>query len=263
MGVYNCSKTLAESIDSLLAQTEKDWELILCDDGSTDQTSAIAASYCQKWPEKIRFIRNEQNLGLNKTLNYCLRYAQGYYIARQDGDDVSLPTRFEKERRILDDHPEYAIVSSSMELFDKNGVWGRTHIVVHPNKSDFLKGTPFCHAASMVRKEAFDTVHGYSESKRYIRVEDFDLWVKMYAAGFKGMNIDEPLYCMRDDRNAASRRKFQYRINEARVISKAVKYLDLPFIDNVYSLRPIIVGILPNNLYRVLHRTRQRKYICI
>lgn len=257
MGIYNCSATLSESLDSLLSQTESDWNLIMCDDGSTDDTRKIALSYCQKWPEKMRLIFNEKNFGLNKTLNRCLQYADGKYIARQDGDDISLPTRFEKEVNVLEQHPEYAIVSTEMALFDSQGIWGRVKAIPYPEKHDFLLETPFCHAASMVRREAFDAVHGYTESSKFLRVEDYDLWVKMYAAGYRGMNITESLYEMRDDRDAASRRKLKYRVNEARVISKAVKCLNLPATGYVYALKPLLIGLLPNGVYQKMHHKRQ------
>ena len=91
MGAYNCEDTLSEAIDSIIQQTYKDWELIICDDGSKDNTLSIAKEY-EKQYENIHVYKNEKNLGLNKTLNKCLSYAKGEYIARMDGDDISLPT---------------------------------------------------------------------------------------------------------------------------------------------------------------------------
>lgn len=82
MGIYNCASTLAEAIDSILAQTFTDWELILCDDGSKDDTYAVADSYRRRYPHKIILIKNPQNMGLNFTLNHCLEHASGEYIAR-------------------------------------------------------------------------------------------------------------------------------------------------------------------------------------
>ena len=88
MGIYNCAKTLPEAIDSILAQTYSNWELIMCDDGSSDDTYAIAEKYKITYPNKIKLIKNEKNLGLNATLNNCLKYVDGNYIARMDGDDI-------------------------------------------------------------------------------------------------------------------------------------------------------------------------------
>ena len=96
MGIYNCADTLSQAIDSLLSQTYPHWKLIMCDDGSTDNTYNIAKQYTKKYPEKIILIKNKKNMGLNFTLNHCLEYADTKYVARMDGDDVSLPQRFEK-----------------------------------------------------------------------------------------------------------------------------------------------------------------------
>lgn len=97
MGTFNCADTLAEAIDSVLDQTFTDWELILCDDGSSDATFEVAQSYQHDHPEKIVLLQNETNMGLNYTLNRCLSKARGRFIARMDGDDVSCPTRLEQE----------------------------------------------------------------------------------------------------------------------------------------------------------------------
>lgn len=91
MGIYNCAETLPEAIDSVLTQTFSDWQLILCDDGSKDNTYGIAKEYQGRFPEKILLLQNEQNMGLNHTLNRCLQVASGEYVARMDGDDISLP----------------------------------------------------------------------------------------------------------------------------------------------------------------------------
>ena len=106
MGIYNCASTLPDAIDSILSQTYTDWELILCDDGSVDDTYAVAEEYQIKYPEKIRLIKNESNSGLPKTLNNCLAVAEGTYIARMDGDDISMPDRFEKQIRFLEENPD-------------------------------------------------------------------------------------------------------------------------------------------------------------
>lgn len=258
MGIYNCATTLPEAIDSILSQTETDWELILCDDGSADETYRIAQRYQQQYPQKIILLRNAENRGLNHTLNRCLEKARGTYIARMDGDDLSLPTRFEAECSILDSHPELAIVSCPMIYFDEAGDWGRGTMKSFPDKMDFLRGTPFCHAPCMVRAEAFAAVGGYAEDPALLRVEDYDLWTRMYALGYRGMNLDSHLYKMRDDRNAVKRRKFRYRVNEFLARARAVKRLQLPLWGYLTALRPILIGLLPEFVYRALHRMRLR-----
>ena len=171
-----------------------------------------------------------------------------------DGDDLCAEDRFEKEVEALRKNPEIAIVSTDMLFFDENGVWGKTYAELYPIKESFLKGTPFCHAACMVRKEAYEKVKGYSISDRLLRVEDYHLWIKMYAKGFKGMNLQEPLYSMRDDRNAQGRRKFKYRINEAYVKGYAIKELNLKKNNYLTCLIPILKGMVPSFIYRIMHR---------
>lgn len=254
MGIYNCAETLPEAIDSILLQTFSDWKLIMCDDGSVDDTYAVARSFVERYPEKMILIRNKKNKGLNYTLNRCLECADTEYIARMDGDDISLPERLEKEVEFLNNNNKYAIVSSKMILFDENGNWGISRSKEFPEKVDLIYGTPFCHAPCMVRKEAYDSVHGYSVNKKLLRVEDYHLWYKMYKYGYTGYNLQEPLYKMRDDKDAYCRRKFKFRVNEMRVKLLIYRDFNLPKKYFIYVCKPIIVGLLPSFLYKFMHR---------
>lgn len=254
MGIYNCESTLKLSLESLISQTYQDFDVIMCDDGSTDNTYNIAREYCEGYPEKFKLLKNPKNMGLNYTLNHCLKYAEGAYIARMDGDDISLPHRFEKEVEFLDENSDIAIVSSPMIYFDETGEWGVGSSIEYPNMKDLLRGTTFAHAACMVRRAAYQDVDGYSVDEKLLRVEDYHLWVKMYAKGYIGYNIQEPLYKMRDDKHAIKRRNFKNRINEMYVKYLALKLLDTSVWYGIYILRPILVGILPHKLYLYLHK---------
>lgn len=256
MGIYNCAETLSDAIESIVGQSVKNWELIMCDDGSVDETFQVAESYQQKYPEQIILLKNEKNFGLNYTLNRCLDRASGRYIARMDGDDLCEPNRFELELAVLEQEPDIAIVSTDMAFFDESGTWGKISHPEYPDKRDFVHGSPFCHAPSMVRKEAYDAVGGYSVADKLLRVEDYHLWYKMYLAGYKGRNIHEILYKMRDDRNAYNRRKYRYRLNEAYVRWLVVKNFHLPLKNYFYILRPILVGLMPHSVYCLLHKIR-------
>lgn len=253
MGVYNCASTLAEALDSLYAQTCQDFKLILCDDGSTDDTYKKAKEYAEKY-DNIVLISNGENKGLNYTLNHCLEYVDTEYVARMDGDDISLPTRFEKEITFLDGHPEYAIVSSPMIYFDEEGDFRIGKAIESPGKIDFIYGTPICHAPCMVRTAAIKTVGGYSVDERLLRVEDYHLWMKLYAVGYKAYNLPEPLYKMRDDRNAKRRRNWKNRRNEIYVRHIGFKMLGLPWWCQIYALRPFLAYLAPSCLYYLYHR---------
>ncbi len=261
MGVLNCENTLDESVLSVIAQTESRWELILCDDGSTDGTAAQAQAWAAQYPGQIIFLQNDRNYGLSYTLNRCLNLARGEFAARMDGDDRCAPERFAKELAYLQTHPETAVVSTDMECFDENGAWGLRRYPTDPQLADLVHGTPFCHAACMVRTALLREAGGYSEAEQYARVEDYELWTRMYAMGYRGHNIHEPLYSMRDDRDAAGRRLRKYRLNEARVRLNAVQLLNLPKRNAVYALRPLILGLLPSRLYRFLHNRKLRKEV--
>lgn len=259
IGIYNVGNTLAESLDSIFAQTFQDFEVVMCDDGSTDNTVNIANVYKEKYPEKVVIIQNEHNMGLNYTLNHCLQYVKGEYVARMDGDDLCDSTRFQKQVDFLDNHPEYGFVSSPMKYFDENGYWGVGNEKEYPTKDDFKNGSPFCHAPVMIRKEVYDAVNGYTVDKRLLRVEDYNLFTKIYALGYKGYNIQEPLYSMRDGRDAISRRKFKFRLNEFYARCIAIKKLHLSVSAYLYAFRPIIVGLLPLPIYKFMHKRNLKK----
>ena len=218
---------------------------MLCDDGSTDNTYEVARQNQETHPN-IKLIRNSENCGLNITLNNCLRLTEGEYVARMDGDDVSLPMRFEKEVQFLDEHPEFAFVSCPIIFFDENGEFGRGKAIPIPQIRDFEKKSPFCHPSCMVRKSVYLEVGGYTESKWLIRNEDYNLWAKIYAKGYKGYNLPEYLYALRDDLNSARRRTFRGRING--VYSRWLAYRTLRFSFwglCKYTVLSLVKGMLP------------------
>ena len=259
MGIYNCADTLPEAIDSVLNQTYQDFELILCNDGSTDSTMEVAKKYAQENPEHIVLIQNEKNMGLNYTLNHCLKVARGEYIARMDGDDRSLPHRFQVEVDYLDAHPEYALVSARLEVFDDEGVWGYADFKPEPTPADLVKGSAFSHSACMVRKSVFDAVGGYSEGKLLMRVEDKHLWYKIYAAGYKGRNLEQVLYSYRDDRNGYAKRKLKYRFNSFYVSAMTIRRFRLPIYYYLYAASTIAIGLLPYGIYNRLHKWKMHR----
>ena len=254
MGIYNCAATLPEAIDSVLKQTYSNWQLIMCDDGSTDNTYEVAKQYEEAYPNKIIVLRNDRNMRLQYTLNRCLQYAQGEYVARMDGDDVCSPERFEKEISFLNCNPDYALVSCQMEMFDEDGTFRTVYYFEKPYSEQLLHGSQFCHAGCMMRTDVLRTLNGYDTSEKCERVEDYDLWVRLYAAGYKGYNIQEVLYSMRDDRNAFVRRSLRNRLNESRIIFRAGLCFGRPAKGFFLCLVPIAKWFVPAKLYRIIHR---------
>lgn len=255
MGAYNCAETIGKSIESIQAQTITDWELIICDDGSSDNTIEVVKEY-QKNDERIILIQNDKNRGLSYTLNHCLEVAKAEYCARMDGDDLCDSNRFDIQIRFLEEHPEYSFVSSTMKRFDEEGYYDEPSIGdgYEPTKMSFVKGSPFCHAPVMIKKEAYDAVEGYRVRPETLGVEDYDLWFRLYAKGYKGFMLENPLYDMFDGRGAAKRRTFKRRLNEAWVRKEGYKVLKTPLIYRVFILKPIAVGLIPQWLYVFLRR---------
>lgn len=254
MGIYNCAPTLAEALDSLLAQTYQGFKVIMCDDGSTDNTSEIAGKYVDKYPDKFILIHNNKNLKLAATLNHCLAYADTEYVARMDGDDLCDPQRFAIQLEFLDEHPEYSHVSTSMKYFDESGFYGRTPSCIPiPGPNQFKNGSPYCHAPSMIRKAAFDKVGGYTAEPRVERVEDYYLWYKFHKAGMQGYNLDNPLYWMRNDKNAFSRRRFKDRL---RVYGVKIEVLGGLGVKGklYYAIRDVAKGLIPIPIVRLIRK---------
>ena len=258
MGIYNCEDTLLQAVESIKKQTYTNWELIICDDASTDSSWNLAKQLQQN-DERIIVLHNSRNCGLNVTLNKCLDIASGTYIARMDGDDECLPKRFEEQVDFLEKNSQYAIVSSPMILFDEDGDWGITSVNRKPSKEDVVCSSPICHAASMMRKSCIDQVHGYTEDKKRLRVEDVDLWIKLYAAGYKCYNLQTPLYRMRNDKNALNRRKYKYRTNSVYVRLQGCKMMRLSGMCYIKAFSPMIVGLIPAELRNLIRKYQYRR----
>lgn len=237
MGIYNCADTLGAAVDSIMNQTYENIELIMCDDGSSDNTYSEAEKYRDRYPEKITLLRNEKNMYLSATLNHCLEHATGYYVARMDADDISLPDRIEKQVVFLEQHPEYQLVGSSMILFDENGDGSILKRVEKPDKFALRYGTVFSHPTIMTYKSVYDALGGYTVSDRTVRGQDYDLWFRFYANGYKGYNIQEPLYRFREDINAIKRRTVKGRINNYRTTIIGFKLLKYPL---AWYIRPTV-----------------------
>ena len=256
MGVYNCKETIIQALDSLMTQTYHKFKVILCDDGSSDGTYNIVEEYSKRFPGKFILFRNQCNMGLNYTLNRCLELVDTEYVARMDGDDISLPDRFEKEIRFLDTHREYSIVSTPMIYFDEYGDYFEGKGGYEPKKSECVFRPPYCHATCLIRTEAYQIVGGYTVSPDLIRLEDYDLWIKMYAHNFRGYVMDKPLYKWREKRTEKYDKHIKSRIRLAKLQFHAVKILNLPLWKYMYCLRPILVSFIPNFIYNYFHQKR-------
>lgn len=259
MGVYNCKDfaLLDKSVDSVLDQTFQDFEFLICDDGSTNGT-LNRLKEIEKKNDRIRVLSYGQNRGLAHALNTCLSEASGEYIARQDDDDISKPERLEKQVDFMDKNPEFTIVGTCADVYDDNGIWGQYSVPEEPQKEDFLWNSPFMHPTMMMRKEELLFGGGYREIKETRRCEDYDLFMNLYAKGYKGYNIQEKLYhyrIVRDEKN--KHRPMKYRVDEMIVRFQGYKNMGILLKGIPYVFKPVIIGVIPQ---RVLRKIKQSRY---
>ncbi|MBO5469815.1 MAG: glycosyltransferase [Lachnospiraceae bacterium] len=255
MGVYNCKDKdlLKKSILSVIAQTYKDWEFIICDDGSTDDTYLCLKEY-EKMDDRIKIITYKKNRGLSYALNKCIQVSSGEYIVRQDDDDISYPSRLKKELDFIKNNPQYSIVGCIADVYDDNGIWGEYKLCEKPLKKTFLWSSPFLHPSVVMRKESLMLVGGYRVAKETRRCEDYDLFMRMYAEGLKGYNIQEKLYKYKIVNNEKKYRTLKYRIDEAKVRFKGFSKLNLMPVGLLYVIKPICIALIPQRFFKIIRR---------
>lgn len=253
MATYNCEDTVEQSILSMINQTFKDWEFIICDDCSTDKTVDILNMYKDRYPSRFIIIQNDDNSKLAFSLNRCLQLAKGEYIARMDGDDESFPERLERQVTFLDEHPEYSVVGTAMIPFDENGDRSIMLATPEPQRRDLVSGPCFFHATIMMRKEAYDIVDGYYVSKRTQRAQDYDMWFRFFANDLRGYNLQEGLYHVRENQEAMKRRTLRSRCYEVQTRLKGYKLLNYPWFLYYNAFKPVFIALIPNGIMRKYH----------
>ena len=256
-GAYNAAGCphFEKSVASILNQTFSDFEFIICDDGSTDSTYEILKRFAAS-DARIKLLKSEKNEGLAATLNKCLAVSEGTYIARHDCDDYSERERFEKQIAYLETHPNVDILGTAAHLFDENGIWGLETFPEKVTNRDFLFTSPYKHGSVMFRKEALLKAGGYRVAKETRRTEDYDLFMRMQAF-CKGENLKEPLYRFCEDNAAKKRRKYRYRIDEAKVRATGFQKLGLLPSGIPYVIKPLLVGLIPTGLLARLQNKRR------
>lgn len=260
MAVYNCEKTIDKAIQSILEQTYKNWVMIICDDGSTDGTYEILQRYKVQYPGQFIIIQNDGNKQLPYSLNHCLQYVNTNLVARMDGDDWSMPERFEKQVNFLKEHPEYDLVSTGVTVFDGEKKIASIIKTPVPTRKTMLRENAFSHATIMTYKRVYDALGGYSLNPSALRVEDVDLWCRFLAAGFHGYNLPDELYVILEDVNAVKRRTFQARLNSARTRSKGYKLMGFHGLICYQPYLMVFKALIPTGVYRKMHKWKL-KYI--
>lgn len=212
---YNADLYLKEAIDSILAQTFIDFELIVLNDGSTDKTEEIILSYNDN---RIVYIKNEKNLGLIATLNKGICFAKGKYIARMDADDICFPERFAKQVEFLEKNQEYVICGTFVYLFIEK--IEKKKVAKYPEVDSAIRmrsifNSPFAHPTVMFRRDIIID-NNLKYSKEYKYAEDYGLWIDLLEYG-KGYNLTKPLLYYRITPNSQtaignSNTEYRYKI---------------------------------------------------
>jgi glycosyltransferase involved in cell wall biosynthesis len=184
MPAYNAERYLEEAVESILAQTYKDFEFLIIDDGSTDGTRGILERFAARDP-RVRY-RSRPNTGLVVALNEMIAMARAPLLARMDADDVALPDRFERQVHYLKAHPEVLVVGGMIDLIDYKGrviASGGNPLTDDAElQQSALEGkTPLSHPTVMMRREVVLAVGGYRQEMDL--AEDLDLWLRLGERG--------------------------------------------------------------------------------
>jgi glycosyltransferase involved in cell wall biosynthesis len=192
---HNYARFLPEAVSSVLAQTFEDWELVIVDDGSTDNTVEVAEGLIARHPGKRISLLQQANAGVSAARNTGIEAAAGRYILPLDADDMIAPTMLEKTVAVLDSDPEVAIASTDVFTFTDDDL--PPQVMPLPAYSrELLLQRLIMFYCSLYRREAWQTVGGYDENMR--AGEDWDFWIGCAELGFDAYHIHEPLFGARN-----------------------------------------------------------------
>ena len=235
MPVYNSELYLKPAIESILNQTFNNFEFIIINDGSTDQSASIIKSYL--YDKRIIFIDRKENKRLVYTLNEGLRLAKGKYIARMDADDISYPERFYKQIQVLDSKPHIKLVGSSYTVFNETGVQIDHHHPKNPVEIayKFISNTYFCHPSVMFSAEM---IYEFGEYEN-VEAEDFRFFSKIVSR-YPTLNIQTPLLYYREHgQNRSLTHKTQLSLSVSETARQNIKYylINTAFQEKYYDYR--------------------------
>lgn len=204
MPVFNGEKHLNEAVDSILDQTFKDFEFIIINDGSVDNTSKILDSYSDG---RIRLVQRE-NRGFAYSLNEAIQLAEGKYIARMDADDVALENRLRLQYEFMESHSGVDILGGQADIIDEYGrlIGEMRKPASWPNISEYIKyACPLCHPTYFVREHVYDIIKGY---RNIPPVEDYDFLFRAFEKGCVMRNLPEKILKYRKTNNSMTANNF-------------------------------------------------------
>jgi len=199
LSTYNSEETIGESIDSLLAQTYKKLEILISDDGSTDNTKEICKKLQIK-DDRILLFSNKKNIGLTKSLNNLAQKASGSLIARHDADDISLPDRIDKQIQFMNRKRLDAVTTRSLVKQNNKKRPGISFYI--PNKLLISRKNPYIHGTLIIKKNVFEEIGHYDE--RFYYAQDYKLFYDLLSSGYKVRTLNEALYILNTENNISS-----------------------------------------------------------
>jgi hypothetical protein len=202
MSAYNAEHYVQLAVESILSQSFRDFEFIIVDDGSTDETLRTLED-CAKQDRRVKILRNAVNRGLIPSLNRAFRQAEGEFIARQDADDLSMPQRLKRQTAFLDQNPHVGVVGTWMISLHEDGQKSiyKTPLTDAMIRWSLLFCSPIAHASVMIRRSLFAEGVAYNEEMRH--AEDYDLWCKL-SKRTQFENLPECLYVRRKHKDRVS-----------------------------------------------------------
>jgi glycosyltransferase involved in cell wall biosynthesis len=214
---YNGSKYIKVAIESVLTQTFTLWELIVIDDGSNDNTEETINVYTLK-DKRIIYLKNENNLGIQKTLNKGLKEAKGKYIARIDDDDEWIDKdKLEKQVDFLENNPSYVLVGTGVIVINEESLELFRYLLPKDDKSirnKILSKNCFIHSSVVFKKDSALIFGGYNESNDTKHIEDYDLWLKLGTVGkLSNLPIYAVKFTIRDDSISSTNKIGQFEKN--------------------------------------------------
>lgn len=256
MSVFNGGDYLALAVRSILDQTFGDFEFIVVDDGSTDQTRAVLEGLTDP---RLR-VTHRPNMGRPSALNHAIASTRAEYVARMDADDIAFPARLERQVRFLDTHPEVALVGCRVWIIDERdrfiAEW-RVPTTDREIREKMMRRNPFCHPAVMFRRSVYAATGGYDT--RYQAADDYDLWFKMAREG-QLANLPDVLFGWRLHPDSVTRQKQRTSVAEAiKVRARAVLRGTYPARSAVHLLAPALLWLLPSRLNRWAREMRYRR----
>lgn len=202
ISTYNNSKFLKKSILSVLNQTYANLEILVLDDSSTDNTGVILKEL-QQISNNIKIYKNSVNQGLTKSLNKLFSFAEGEIISRHDTDDISFPSKIQRQVDLLQKKNLDFCTSRAIVMNSEKKIPGFSYYL--PSKVLMKFKNPFIHGTLLIKKKVFEEIGGYNE--KFIYAQDYELFKRLIKSGYKFDVVKEPLYQLNTKDNISSLKK--------------------------------------------------------